>query len=121
MVLGCHMQLQIGMVRCGVTRCILGSFSAFFEGWIRVAKILGSFGAFWGHSVHFLRVFFFHLKWIANAEEFIYLNFLRSPDNLKRSKGSLTLKIFIWPFLTVFSCYKAHLWNTVRMPLDVKT
>jgi hypothetical protein len=51
-----------------------------------------SLGAVWGHSVHFLRVDFFHLKWINDIEEFIYLNFSRSLDDLKRSKGSLTLK-----------------------------
>ena len=52
----------------GVNRCTLGSFGAFFKG------------------------SFFHLKWIPNIKEFIYLNFSRSPADLKRSTGSLTLK-----------------------------
>jgi hypothetical protein len=69
-VLGYHMQSQIAMVRCGVSRCSLGSFGAFFKGG------------------------FFHLKWINDIEQFIYLNFSGSPDDLKRSTGSLTLKFF---------------------------
>ena len=57
----------------GVIRCILGSFGAFFKG------------------------SFLHLSWISNIVEIIYLNFLRSPDDLKRSQRSLTMIFLKWP------------------------